>query len=88
MTRAYLARLVSLGCIICGNTAVPHHPRGGQRSGMGLKAPDEDAIPLCPLHHTDGGYGVAIHAGQAEFESRFGTEAELLEQVRAELGIA
>lgn len=86
MTKSHLNRVIALGCIICGRSAVPHHPRAGENSGMGLKAPDEMAIPLCNDHHTDGGYGVAIHAGQEEFERRYGTEADLLIQVREELG--
>jgi hypothetical protein len=31
------------------------------------------------LHHTNGGYGVALHAGQKAFEAKYGTESELLE---------
>lgn len=85
--RRHLARVLALGCIVCGAPAVIHHPRSGTASGMGLKAPHKDAIPLCPPHHTDGGPGVAIHAGQETWESIHGTEMELLAQVRAELGI-
>lgn len=36
-------------------------------------------------HHQHGGYGVAYHAGPAEFERRFGTQAELLEWCNARL---
>jgi hypothetical protein len=40
------------------------------------------AIPLCPNHHQNGGYGVALHAGQREWEKRYGSEEALLEQVK------
>jgi hypothetical protein len=31
------------------------------------------------MHHRNGGYGIAYHAGRKEFEKRFGSEVELLE---------
>jgi hypothetical protein len=46
---------------------------------MGMKSHWSKAIPLCPMHHQHGGWGVALHAGQKEFEKRYGTEEELLE---------
>lgn len=89
----HLRRLVSLGCIICYNlgfgvtppehTAV-HHVRDGQ--GVGQRASHKDTLPLCPPHHQTGGYGVALHAGQEEWERRYGTERQLLRQVRMMLG--
>lgn len=81
----HLNIVASLGCIVCGRPAQIHHPRDGQ--GMAQRAPHCDAIPLCIQHHTDGGYGVAIHAGQNKWEETFGTEAHLLAMVRLELGI-
>jgi hypothetical protein len=81
----HIGIVVSLGCIICGEAAEAHHPRTG--AGMARKSPHCDVISLCPAHHRTGGYGVALHAGQQIFEERYGTEAELLEQVRAELGL-
>jgi hypothetical protein len=55
-----------------------HHIRHGvglsQRSHWSL------AIPLCPNHHQNGGYGIALHAGQKEFERKFGSEVELLQE--------
>ena len=44
------------------------------------------AIPLCPMHHQHGGYGVALHAGQKTFEKKYGTESELLQKTLAILG--
>lgn len=49
---------------------------------MSQRNSDYRAIPLCPLHHQTGGYGVAIHAGQKRWEELYGTEEKLLHQVR------
>lgn len=87
----HLGRLAALGCIVClrlGHGVTPceiHHPRRG--TGMGRRASHYDAIGLCPAHHRTGGHGVAIHAGQRTWEARFGTEAELLADVRSRLGM-
>jgi 5-methylcytosine-specific restriction endonuclease McrA len=88
--REHMGVVAGLCCVVCRNLrlgdspAEVHHVRylagGGQRSG------NMDTIPLCPAHHRLGGYGVAIHAGQEEWERLYGTEAELLEQVKAETG--
>lgn len=85
--RRHLRRVAALGCIVCGSTAIAHHIRTGESSGTALKSSDYETIPLCNPHHTTGGYGVAIHAGQEEWERRYGTEINFLEQVRVELGI-
>jgi hypothetical protein len=39
------------------------------------------------LHHRLGGYGVAIHVGQREWERRYGTETELLTQTKQLLAL-
>jgi len=80
----WVARVVSLGCVVCRNLghgetpANYHHIRtgqgAGQRSGNGL------GIPLCKVHHQDGGQGVAYHAGPKTFERMYGSELELLNQ--------
>jgi len=54
---------------------VPHHLTGG---GMGRKMPDSHTIPLCVLHHTAGGHGIALHAGQRTWEANYGKQEELL----------
>lgn len=82
----HLDRVQQLGCIVCRNLghhdtpAAIHHIRAGQ--GLGQRASNFEVIPLCSLHHQNGGYGVAIHAGQKTWESLYGTELELLAQVR------
>lgn len=78
---AHLARVRSLPCIACeiGGTAQTepteaHHIRDGV--GMGQKAGDHEAIPLCVWHHRTGFN--SVHGAPAAFKWLFGTERELL----------
>lgn len=83
----HLNRVASLGCVVCRNlgygvtpldmTAI-HHIREGQ--GMAQRASHYEAFGLCGAHHQHGGYGIAIHAGQEEWEKRYGNESSLLFQ--------
>lgn len=79
----YLSKVADLGCLICRRQAEIHHVRFGQ--GMSQRASDYLVIPLCPAHHRTGGYGVAIHAGQKQFELQHGSELELLAQTIKEV---
>ncbi|CAM4031081.1 MULTISPECIES: Ref family recombination enhancement nuclease [Lelliottia] len=87
--RKHMDRVTALGCIVCtqlGYSDSPagiHHIRAGQ--GTGQRADHYHTIPLCPIHHQTGGYGVAYHAGPQVWENNFGTESELLVQVMYEL---
>lgn len=51
----YLAFVRTLPCCagptLCGGRVDPHH--AGRRPGIGMKAPDRTAIPLCVAHHRD-----------------------------------
>jgi predicted class III extradiol MEMO1 family dioxygenase len=82
----YLDRVASLGCCVCKNLgygyspAVIHHVR--KHGGLRKNAP---VIPLCPNHHTDGGLGVAVHAGKETWEAKYGDQMDLVEQVKREL---
>ena len=82
--RKHYERLSQLGCIVCRNLGFGysqphiHHIRHG--AGIGQKSHWSLAIPLCPTHHQNGGFGVALHAGQKTFERKYGTESELLHQ--------
>lgn len=88
--RAYYAKLVQLGCIVCLNNGIEdsapeiHHPRMG--NGMGKKAPYTEAIPLCHAHHRTGGVGVAYHAAPETWESKYGSQERLVAQVKSMLG--
>lgn len=82
--------IADLGCIVCRNLgyhdspAEVHHLRDGV--GMGQRSTNDEAIPLCPMHHRIGGYGVAFHAGKKAFEEKYGSERDLLEQTHKLIG--
>ncbi len=86
--KEHMGLVAGMYCIVCRNlrlgesAAELHHPRF--LAGGGQKSADTDVIPLCPNHHRLGGWGVAFHAGPEEFQRRYGTEQELLEQTRRE----
>lgn len=88
-SRRYHDRVAGLGCVVCRNLgdgptpAAIHHIRLGQ--GMSQRADDFLVIPLCPIHHQFGGPGVAIHAGQRQWEALYGTELALLAQTIREV---
>lgn len=92
LERNHLQRVAELGCVVClrlgcgQSPAEIHHIRTGQ--GMSQRASNFEVIGLCPAHHRTGGYGVAIHAGQKTWERQYGTEDELLADVRRRLGFA
>lgn len=72
--KRYVSLVCSLGCIVTGRPAVPHHPRFAGYAGK--RAPDWLVIPLCPELHTDG--PDAYHVDRSRFEMLHGTEVELL----------
>lgn len=88
-----LERIKRMGCIVCRNLGYihlrdsvecdAHHlTDGGRRKGH------DDTIPLCPIHHRGGQNdegSVSRHPWRKEFEARYGTEQELLEQTNKEL---
>jgi hypothetical protein len=77
--KAHMASVAALGCIVCRrelgvySPAAIHHVDGKTKPGAHMRV-----LPLCGVHHQTGGYGVALHAGKAEFERRHGSQAELL----------
>jgi len=87
--RQYLDCVANLGCVVCRNLgygyspAVIHHLRYGQ--GIAQRAEHFLTIPLCPTHHTQGGKGVAFHAGKQSFEALYGSELTLLGQTIKEV---
>lgn len=91
--KQHLSKVASIGCIACnqlgffGSPAEIHHCREGQ--GRGQRASNFDVIPLCPAHHrgTDHPRTASIHMDKRNFIAQFGTELELLERTRQELGI-
>lgn len=90
---SWLAAISSIGCIAClvqgtpGTPSEAHHMRSGQ--GRGQRADHQQCIPLCPAHHrgTDHPRTPSIHMAKRAFEAQFGTELELYERTRQELGL-
>ena len=86
--KEYMGMVADLGCIVChnqGNCDSPaeiHHIGNGT---MGKRSSNVDIIPLCHIHHRTGNNGIAVHAGRKSFEANFGTEQELLAQVKGML---
>ena len=84
-----MSDVAALGCVVCrnqgytGSPAELHHITTG--AGMGQKASDEDVIPLCPTHHRLGGWGIALHAGEREWQDRYGNQLDLLSQTGRDL---
>jgi len=89
--RAWMSAITSLGCIVCRNrgygfvpAAVHHITAGSRRLGHLF------TLPLCdPGHHQgapkDCGE-ISRHPDKARFEAEYGTEMELLAQVKRLLG--
>lgn len=84
MTKAeqvHMSAVQALGCICCRQEGVYspaelHHPlSGGRRMGH------MHVIPLCATHHRAGIEGVSRHPYRVAWEARYGTEAQLLQQV-------
>lgn len=78
---AHLARVRSLPCIACQLNGLiqttpteAHHIRDGV--GMGQKAGDHEAIPLCSFHHRTG--FSSFHLSPATFKWLYGSERRLL----------
>ena len=90
--RERLNKLSELGCVVCSNegrgfvdTEI-HHLKGHRWSGMGKRASHLHTIPLCPVHHRHGGpVDIGYHQSPRQFEERYGSQADLLEQVNGEL---
>ena len=86
--RDHMGAVAALGCVVCRNLGFGETPAEVHHIGngtLGKKASNYETIPLCEIHHRNGGHGVAVHAGRKTFEARYGTERELLEQTRREL---
>lgn len=87
--RRHMDRVAGLGCVVCLNLgyedspAEIHHIK--HQTGIGRKSSNFEVLPLCPLHHRNGGYGIAFDAGRGLWEHKYGSQLELLEQVRGML---
>ena len=84
--KRHMDMVSQIGCIVCknqGNYFVPteiHHTEGKTKEEAHFKV-----LPLCYEHHRQGvmnGMWVSRHPWKKEFEKRYGTELELLKQVK------
>lgn len=84
--RRHMAAVAALGCCVCRREmgiytpAAIHHVDGKTKPGAHFRV-----LPLCARHHQHGGYGVALHAGKAEWERRYGSQVVLLAWVNVTL---
>jgi len=88
--KRHMNKVAAIGCIVCHEflgvetPAIIHHVRDGL--GIGQRN-HKIVLPICPGHHKDGGFGVAIHDGQEEWEKNFYTEQRFLEILEEKHGI-
>lgn len=85
--REFWSALASIGCIAClkdgrfNDLVSIHHIDGRTKKGAHMKV-----LPLCAQHHqqddTDPLKRIAVHPNKARFESEYGTQLELLKEVR------
>jgi hypothetical protein len=85
------SRVAELGCIACekigyhGTPAELHHIR--ETAGGGQKSGDDEVVPLCPAHHRGTMHPLtpSIHLDRRVFIEQFGSEVELLAEVKRRL---
>ena len=79
-----MARVASLGCIICLKMGFPdapaelHHIREGL-VGIGRKSSNFHVIPLCAIHHRNG--SESYHYSPKTFTKKWGSQKKLLQEV-------
>ena len=82
--KEHMRKVAELGCYACEistgywTIAEVHHIR--KHTGMGLRPPHSDTIPLCSIHHRTG--KDSIHLGKKLFIKKYGTEQEILKIVK------
>lgn len=88
--KEYQDRIAQVGCIACRHDGIYtphvsiHHIKGRTLPGAHLKV-----LPLCgPHHQQDDTSGViAVHPNKARFEREYGSQLELLDEVKKLAGI-
>lgn len=65
--KKYLQSARDKCCLICGSrgTTVMHHLRTSSNAGTGVKAGDNQCLPLCNLHHDE------IHRSEKAFADKY-----------------
>ena len=84
--KEHMSKVAQMGCYACEvngieNHAEIHHIR--KHTGMGLRPPHSDTIPLCSIHHRTG--KDSIHLGKKLFIKKYGTEQKILKSVKRRL---
>ena len=79
-------KLKQIGCIACSKKGlfsepIIHHIR--KHTGLGLRPPHTDTIPLCPAHHNMG--NESVHLNKKKFEELFGSELQLLDEANEKI---
>lgn len=85
----HLAIVGKMECILadkwrheCEGKTDCHHPIGVEWRGMSQKADDDYVIPLCHSGHHQFGKHAIHQMGRRPWESKYGTQRELLEKTR------
>ena len=79
--KEHLRRVAEMGCYVCSRPAEIHHIR--QQTGLAMRSSSYETIPLCEIHHRLG--KVSVHLGKKEFIKRYGTEQQILAEIRRRL---
>jgi len=89
--QAHRDAVAALGCVACAKQG--HHTPGvelhhiRETAGAGQRSGEDEVVPLCPAHHR----GIhrpltpSIHLDRRVFIELFGTELELLAEVKRRL---
>jgi len=79
--RKWMQQVAEMGCYVCSKPAEIHHIR--HQTGLAMRSSHYETIPLCPEHHRFG--KVSVHLGKKEFVKRYGTEQQILAEIRRKL---
>ena len=79
--KEHLRRVAEMGCYVCSRPAEIHHIR--HQTGLAMRSSHYETIPLCKIHHRLG--KVSVHLGKKEFVKRYGTEQQILAEIRRRL---
>ena len=81
--KEHLRRVAEMGCYVCSRPAEIHHIR--HQTGLAMRSSSYETIPLCEIHHRLG--KVSVHLGKKEFVKRYGTEQQILAEIRRRLNV-
>ena len=84
--RLHMDKVAQLGCYVCKGPATLHHIRNNGKGnvGMGRRSSHFEVIPLCYEHHQG---NTGIHLDKKNFEKKYGTEKEILEDVLLQIKV-